>query len=145
GPPAPARGPGPGGRRPPSPPAGERKPATPPRLPRPATCSPASSTPCVTGRPGHWPGAPPRETPREQARTRAARDREQVWPPPPGGAAAPLIDPAAHREMPHAPAASNRGNPEGMTAAGGLPANETEPGALPQPHTRSRRQRVSAA
>ncbi len=72
--------------------AGKR--ATSPRLPRPATCSPASSTRCVTGRPGHWPGAPPRETPDEQARTRPARDREQVWPPPPGGAAAPLIHPA---------------------------------------------------
>ena len=76
-------------------PAAARKRATSPRLPRPATCSPASSTRCVTGRPDHWPGAPPRETPREQARTRAARDRPQVWPPPPGGAAAPLIDPAA--------------------------------------------------
>ena len=93
--PAPARRARSGTSRTASSPAAARKRATSPRLPRPATCSPASSTPCATGRPGHWPGAPPPGTPREQARTRAARDREQVWPPPPGGAAAPLIDPAA--------------------------------------------------
>jgi hypothetical protein len=34
--------------------------------------------PCATGRPGHWPGAPPPGTPREQPRTPAARDRLQV-------------------------------------------------------------------
>jgi hypothetical protein len=43
---------------------------------------------------------------REQARTRAARDRLQVWPPPPGGAAAALIDPAARTRTAHGPAAS---------------------------------------
>jgi Transposase IS116/IS110/IS902 family len=76
-------------------PAAAKMPATSPRPQRPATCSPASSTQCVTGRPDPWPPAPPPRPRREQAPSAAARDRLQVWPPPPGGAAAPLIDPAA--------------------------------------------------
>jgi transposase len=35
------------------------------------------------GRSGHWPPAAARRRPGEQARTRAARDRRLVWPPPP--------------------------------------------------------------
>jgi transposase len=52
------------------------------KSPRPASCSPGSSTPCATARSDPWP--PPRGRPREQARTRAARDRRFYWPPPPG-------------------------------------------------------------
>jgi len=98
-----------------------------PRPPRPASCSPASSTRCATGRSDPWPPAATHTRPGEQARTRAARDRRQAWPPPPGGAAAPVIDPAARRGPPHAPAARNRGNPEGMTAARRLPCHEAAP------------------
>jgi transposase len=118
-----------------SPPAAAGRRGTSPRPRRPASCSPVSSTRCATGKSGRWPPAPARPRPGEQARTRAARDRLQVWPPPPGGAAAPLIDPAARRGPPHAPAAGNRGNPEGMTAARRLPSTRLHRGAGTQPHT----------
>jgi Transposase IS116/IS110/IS902 family len=134
-----------GTSRPPARPASSRtpsstaaagRPGTSPRSRRPASCSPASCARCATGRSGPWPPSAARSPrPGEQARNRAARNRLQVWPPPPGGAAAALIDPAARRGPPHAPAAGNRGNPEGMTAARRLPLTRPHRGAGTQPHT----------
>jgi hypothetical protein len=100
----------PASSRTPSSTAVARRPGTSPRSRRPASCSPASSTRSATGRSGPWRPAA-QQRPREQARTRAARDRLQVWPPPPGGAAAALIDPAARRRPPHAPAANRPREP----------------------------------
>ncbi len=54
--------------------------ATSPRSLRPATCLPASTTPCATAMSGHWPPAPRPSRPHERARPRAARDRLSVWP-----------------------------------------------------------------
>ena len=69
--------------RTPSSPAAARRRATSPRSPRPASCSPASSTRCATGTSDPWPPAPrQRSRQGEQARPRAARDRPHVWPPP---------------------------------------------------------------
>jgi transposase IS116/IS110/IS902 family protein len=62
-------------------PAAATKLRTSPKLPWPTSCSPGSTTPCATARPDPWP--PPRSRPRQQARTRAARDRWFYWPPPP--------------------------------------------------------------
>ena len=106
-----------------------------PRPRRPASCLPASSMRCATGKSGPWPPAAARSRPGEQARTRAARDRPQVWPPPCGGAAAALIDPAARTRTAPCPRGRNRGNPEGMTAARRLPDTRLHRGAGTQPHT----------
>ena len=66
----------------PSSPAAAPRRATSPRSPRPASCSPTSSTRCATGTSGHWTPPPQSTRPGEQARPRAARDRLRVWPRP---------------------------------------------------------------
>jgi transposase len=117
-----------------SPAAAPRR-ATSPRWPRPASCSPACSMRCATGRPGAWPPAR-HSRQREQAWARAARDRRSAWPPPPGGVAVVLIDPAARADQPHAPRPDTAGLPEGMSAARRLPAPGLPmgPAASPQSH-----------
>jgi transposase len=72
----------PASSRTPSPSAAAARQGTSPRSRRPASSSPASCARCATGRSGPWPAAAARRRPGEQARTRAARDRPQVWPPP---------------------------------------------------------------
>jgi Transposase IS116/IS110/IS902 family len=112
--PAPARWqPGPPGQRPHHRPPWQGRRKTSPTPRRPATCSPPCSARCAAGRPGPWPPAAAPRRPREQARTPAARDRPPLWPPPPGGAAAPLIDPAAGTRNAPSPAGHTRGTPKG--------------------------------
>jgi Transposase IS116/IS110/IS902 family len=103
-------------------PPGQRRHHRPPRHPgaqhrqgppRPASCSPTSSTRCATGTPDPWPPVLRSMRPGEQARLRAARDRFRVWPPPRAAWPPHLIDPAARADQPHAPRPRAAGHPEG--------------------------------
>ena len=96
----------------PSSPAAAPRRATSPRSPRPASCSPTSSTRCATGTSGPW--TPPPQSTRPVSRPgRGQRVIASVSGPRPARRPPLLIDPAARADQPHAPRPRAAGHPEG--------------------------------